>query len=112
MKKKSKELTPEQEASLRAEFEGLVFPDFLENIKPHNMESNIKDGKILAPFTPEQVVALNKYQENGTFHPFTCGGENCNRSEREDDGVLLATKEGWICGCGKYKQLWAHEGMV
>ena len=30
---------------------------------------------ITAPFTPEQVKALNYYQASGVFHPFTCANQ-------------------------------------
>lgn len=30
---------------------------------------------IEAPFTDEQVIALNEYQESGRFHPFTCAND-------------------------------------
>lgn len=68
--------------------------------------------KIVAPFTEQQVINLNKYQSSGRMHPFTCGGAECNRSEREDEGILIATTEGWVCPCGKYTQNWAHDFMV
>lgn len=54
--------------------------------------------------TDREVERLKQHQENTCFHPFTCGGENCDRGERSDDGVLIPTNEGWICPCGDYKQ--------
>ena len=53
----------------------------------------------------------------------SCGREHINYDEVEkevdgeyvrgtSDGLLLATNEGWICPCGKYKQDWAHEFMI
>ncbi len=66
-----------------------------------------------APFTDEQVVALNRYQEETFMHPFTCcSHDGCERHEREDSGMLIATNEGWVCPCGKWKQDWAHEFML
>lgn len=35
------------------------------------------DGFVYAPFTPEQIESLNRYQPSGVFHPFTCGGDMC-----------------------------------
>lgn len=67
------------------------------------------DKKITAPFTKDQVDALNKWQQAGYVHPFTCC--STNRSECPDEGQLIATEEGWVCPCGKYKQLWAHDFM-
>ena len=55
-----------------------------------------------APFTPEQVVLLNQFQNLGTVHPFTCKcGEN-----------LIATENGWICDKCDYTQDWAHDFMA
>ena len=56
-----------------------------------------------APFTPQQVEALNKYQNCGIWHPFTCG--NCRN-------VLTATEKGWICSQCDYTQDWAHDFML
>jgi len=78
--------------------------------------------QVFAPFTPEQVEALNKYQKSGAFHPFTCGisslpvrsykpNPNCEKSNN-GEGILIATAEGWICPCGNYKQNWAHAFMA
>jgi len=30
----------------------------------------------------------------------------------ENEGLLVATTEGWVCPCGEYKQDWAHEFMA
>lgn len=97
--------------------------------------------KLKAPFTEEQVIALNKYQEFGQFHPFTCSGKPHVITEKEfkknvlsefqdkmkdiigkteyrrdetciNEGILIATKEGWVCPCGYYKQDWAHTFMA
>lgn len=89
-------------------------------------------NQITAPFTHEQVDALNQYQLGLTSviggHPFTCpersGGVACSDSgERQmsrathgeeggDLGVLIATERGWVClHCG-YEQDWAWEGMA
>lgn len=57
---------------------------------------------IKAPWTPEQVKALNEFQACPSVHPYTCGG--CNNR----DG-LVATAEGWRCPDCDYKQDWAHE---
>ena len=50
-----------------------------------------------APWSEEQVLLLNKYQNEGLFHPYTCG--NCRE-------ILIATKDGWICNKCDYKQNW------
>ena len=55
--------------------------------------------------TKEEVEKLNKEQHEGIFHPYTCCGYNgCIRSEQDDDGILVATEECWVCPCGKYNK--------
>jgi hypothetical protein len=66
--------------------------------------------KIRAPWTPEQVAALNAFQQRGGMHPFTCGHEH----PAHPDAVLEATPKGWRCfvlGC-EYEQDWAHAFMA
>lgn len=71
---------------------------------------------IKAPFTKEQVKALNEWQQDGGVHPFTCStpenAPECERANGVGDGDLRATKHGWICPCGKFTQDWAHDFMI
>lgn len=62
-------------------------------------------GIVRAPFTPEQVERLNKWQQCGVVHPFTCGNPDC----RSD---LVATPDGWKCPNCNYIQDWAHAFMA
>ena len=65
-------------------------------------ERDNKQGKSYAPWTDEQVAFLEKWQDDGKKHPFTC---ICGES-------LIPYKSGWECDeCG-YKQNWAHNFMV
>ena len=64
---------------IEATFEAVA--DFLEWY--HNTP-RIQDDNIHAPFTDGQVEKLKHYQEAGEYHPYTCGGEFCKRSQRED----------------------------
>lgn len=82
--------------------------------------------KIFAPFTDEQVEALNKSQQNGMFHGFTCCSpediKECTRAGEivdghyvpgTSEGLLTATNEGWVCPCGKMPlQKWAFAFMA
>ena len=72
--------------------------------------------KIKAPFTDEQVKKLNKFQNNGKWHPFTCCSpsnvKECLRKKGGNEGLLIATNEGWVCPCGKEKQDWAWDFMA
>lgn len=67
---------------------------------------------IHTPFSNEQVENINNYQTKGSYHPFTCCGDNgCDRNKQENHGILIAKNEGLICPCGKYKQDWVHSFM-
>lgn len=80
--------------------------------------------KIFAPFTDEQVKKLNGYQKSPQFHPFTCTGQPVDHDDENgkftensrtvcpNEGILIATKEGWVCPCGKYKQKSAYSFMA
>jgi hypothetical protein len=57
---------------------------------------------IQAPWTNEQVAALNRWQQSNWVHPFTC---RCGKD-------LVATREGWRCGSCDYTQDWAHDSML
>jgi hypothetical protein len=71
--------------------------------------------QITPPWTQEQVDGLNAYQKAGRFHPFTCvnrgDGQHSDHGDG-DTGVLIATKDGWVCRDCDYQQAWAHEFMV
>lgn len=62
--------------------------------------------KIFAPWTAEQVDALNRFQHASAVHPFTCVGH-----EGGGDRTLVATRKGWICCHCDYTQHWAHAFM-
>ena len=74
--------------------------------------------KISAPFTQEAVQALNEYQTDTAnarpMHPFTCGnrGDGSHGSEGGDNGILIATVDGWVCPHCEYIQDWAHGFMA
>lgn len=53
----------------------------------------------------ERVSALNAHQCDRRFHPYTCPGDY---PECADQRELVATRDGWVCKCGKYRQQWAH----
>ena len=67
---------------------------------------------ITAPFTPEQVEALNFYQTSGVGHPFTCGGNRTDEKHLDGEGILVAEESGWKCPFCDYTQDWAHEFMA
>ncbi len=68
-------------------------------------EQNPKqEARIFAPWTSEQVEALNLYQKSGTYHPFT---------SEQTGADLIATKDGWAeTEGGPVIQNWAHAFMA
>lgn len=76
--------------------------------------------KVEAPWTPEQVAALNRWQDSGRVHPFTCGSGNRMDAEHQiqqanrggDFGQLIASTNGWFCPACSYRQTWAHDFMA
>jgi hypothetical protein len=72
--------------------------------------------RIYAPFTDEQVEKLNRFQSTKSIHPFTCCTPSeireCQRRLRRNEGILIATNDGWVCPCGEYVQDWAYAGML
>jgi len=54
--------------------------------------------RVTAPWTEEQVAALNEYQHSGCFHPYTCPFNS--------GACLVATREGWVCEHCGYTQDW------
>jgi hypothetical protein len=57
---------------------------------------------VKAPWTDEQIKALEEYQTDGRFHPYTCG------SNHKGLRILTPTKDGWVCKYCEYKQDWCH----
>jgi phosphoglucomutase len=80
--------------------------------------SSDESHRIDAPFSDEQVAALNHYQRQGFFHPFTCGeddAEHVEYAEANRDrhvGLLVASRDGWHCPVCQYTQTWAHRFMT
>lgn len=62
---------------------------------------------ITAPWTPDQVDRLNRFQHTGYVHPFTCPDAHDGA-----DRTLVATKAGWVCPHCDYRQNWAHAVML
>lgn len=59
--------------------------------------------KVEAPWSPNQVTALNEFQKNDMFHPFTS----------ENGVVLTATTAGWVeTEGGPVVQTWAHDFVI
>lgn len=59
-------------------------------------------------FSEENIKMLNESQASGNIHPYTCdgSGEKCEKNTKGKEGKLTATKDGFICPCGNYKQEW------
>lgn len=73
---------------------------------------------IYAPFTLEQIDALNQYQIGASFlligHAFTClnRSDGNHGSEGGDTGLLIAIESGWVCPHCEYTQNSAWDFMV
>lgn len=78
------------------------------------MTDKIKNDKVYAPFTDEQVKNFNDFQDNERgIHPFTCcSPEGCERPGLLTDRTLIGTNTGLICRCGKYIQDWCYPGPL
>lgn len=59
-----------------------------------------------APWTADQVVALEAWQACGWVHPYTCGNDH------DGDRRLVATADGWRCLICDYTQDWCWVGML
>src|SRR5678809_426457 len=75
---------------------------------------------IFAPWTEQQVQALNEFQNCRMVHPFTCGSGDRTDAKHSayqaehggDFGQLVATVNAWICPSCDYTQDWAHSSMT
>lgn len=63
--------------------------------------------RIMAPWTDDQVAALNRFQAAGFVHEFTCPTDHGQHSR-----VLVAHRDGWRCPSCNYAQDWAHAAML
>lgn len=61
---------------------------------------------IRAPFTPEQVGKLNRWQQAGTVHEATCPNEHTGSR------ILYATSSGLRCRMCGYHQTFAPRVML
>lgn len=76
-------------------------------------------------FSKDNVEMLNVSPHLKKYHPYTCDGHDIPHCKRElvyndrndgldveysdeNEGVLIATDNGWICPCGNYTQDWFH----
>ena len=73
---------------------------------------------IRAPWTPEQVEALNRYQNDQSKEALTCGSVSAHSLDPKyphmgyEGRVLVAKKDGWHCPSCSYRQDWAHDFMA
>jgi citrate lyase beta subunit len=68
----------------------------------------MSDMIIEAPWTEDQVAALNAFQVSGVMHPFTC------ENDHELHQTLIAERDGWHCPdpeCS-FTQNWALSVMA
>lgn len=60
---------------------------------------------ITAPWDDATVDALNHWQNESGFHPFTCDNSPHYPDAKQS---LIATSTGWACPRCAYVQDWAH----
>lgn len=67
-------------------------------------------NKVTAPWSAELVTKLNDMQTDDRRHAYTCPG---NHEVCKNHRTLRATRAGWVCHCGDYKQDWVvwHEPL-
>jgi hypothetical protein len=66
---------------------------------------------IAAPWSDEQVIKLNDYQQCGWVHGYTCVNRgNPSHFGTGSEGLLEARNDGWHCDVCGYHQTWAHAG--
>ena len=71
------------------------------------------DRVIRPPWSDEQVEILKKYQSAHVMHPYTCPNRDGHPWDPEGDfGVLVPTRNGWVCRHCQYTQDWAWEGSL
>ncbi len=71
-------------------------------------------GIIEAPFTTQQVAAINAHQRS-RFHPLTCCSAVNPNNCRDRFGVearLVALRDGLFCETCDYVQTWVPEGVT
>jgi hypothetical protein len=78
--------------------------DLLQKLIHIKIERGIPEENcnVRAPWTDEQVEMLDKWQDDGTKHPYTC---ICGES-------LTPYNEGWICEYCGHKQDWCWKGSL
>lgn len=74
----------------------------MDSLTAANLPKLVVGDKIIAPWTLEQIAALEQWQ--ATMHPYTCG--HC-RDRYGVDGDLVATVDGWVCLTCSDTQNWA-----
>lgn len=73
-----------------------LVPDFILLDMIKNLSGDVSEIALLI---------RNKFNQSNLFHGYTCCSfDGCNRNEQPNSGRLIATKDGWVCPCGKYKQ--------
>ena len=86
-----------------------LFSDEISGITKYAIRDERMNEHTHAPWTDEQVAALNRYQQEGQGHPFTG-----NRHQDGSECILVATNAGWVkcCSDETIVQTWAWDFMA
>ena len=76
-------------------------------------EASVSFDITTAPWFDAEVDVLNDFQKNLSNQPFTCrSGNRKNSAHYDGEGILIATREGWICPYCDYKQNWSPSALL
>lgn len=64
-------------------------------------------GRVTAPFSRDQVIAVNAFQADDRFTPYLCQDGTCHSAI-----PLLATPSALTCVTCLWKQEWVHETVI
>ena len=65
---------------------------------------------IHAPFTTEEAQNINRFNNSGAMHPFTCAREHLTQGL----SLVAVAGQGWVCPSARcdYTQDWAYGFMA
>jgi len=62
--------------------------------------------KIYTPFTEEQIIQFNKFQQSNKYHPFTCDNSHL------ENNLLKISRDKIYCDHCDYSQKWFYSQIM